>query len=124
MNRFFWILQFVMGIYFISVGVMHFIVPPGLPAVMSWMYDLSTGLHWFTGTAEILGGFGLILPGLVGIRPKLTPLAASGLTLVMIGATVYHLQRGEVTNIFMTLILAALLATIAYGRWRLRPLEA
>lgn len=124
MNRFLWILQFVMGIYFISIGVMHFIVPPGLPAAMSWMYDLSTGLHWFTGTLEILGGLGLILPGLTGIRPKLTPLAAGGLTLVMVGAMVYHVQRGEATNIVLNLILAALLVTIAYGRWRMRPLGA
>lgn len=124
MHRFLWILQFVLGLYFVSVGIMHFIVPPGLPAAMSWMYDLSTGLHWFAGTAELLGGLGLILPGLVGIRPSLTPLAAAGLALVMVGAIVYHLQRGEAVNIGMNLILLALLVTIAYGRWKVRPLRA
>lgn len=124
MHRFLWILQIVMGLYFLSIGIMHFLVPPGLPAAMSWMYDLSTGLHWLAGILEILGGLGLILPGLFGIRPNLTPLAAAGLTLVMIGAVAYHLQRGEAVNIGMNVILAALLLTIAYGRWRARPLRA
>lgn len=64
MNIVLWVLQVLLGVYFLIVGVIHFIVPPGLPAPMSWMYDLSPGLHWFSGTAEILAGLGLILPGL------------------------------------------------------------
>ena len=102
---------------------MHFIVPPNLPAPMLWMYDLSPLLHIVSGTAEILGGLGLILPGVTKIQTRLTPLAASGLALVMILAIVYHIGRGEVGNLVMNLILAALLAFVAYGRWRLSPLK-
>ena len=122
MNILLWVLQMVLGIYFFSVGVMHFIVPPGLPAPMSWMYELPAWLHWVSGLAEILGGLGLILPGLTRIQTRLTPLAGAGLALVMVGAAVYHIPRGEFQNIFINLLLAALVAFIAYGRWRLKPL--
>jgi uncharacterized membrane protein len=122
MNILLWILQILLGVYFIFVGVSHFIVPPNLPAPMSWMYELPTWLHVVSGAAEILGGLGLILPGLTRIQTRLTPVAASGLVLVMVGAMIYHVLRGEFTNLVMNLILAALLAFIAYGRTRLSPL--
>ena len=122
MNLVLWILQVLLGVYFTLVGIMHFIVPPGLPAQMAWMYDLSPTLHYISGAAEILGGLGLILPGVTRIKTWLTPLAALGLTLVMILAVIYHLQRGEMTNITFNIVLAALSAFIAYGRWKLAPL--
>lgn len=123
MGTLLWILQWIFGVYFLITGVMHFSVPPGLPAAMAWMYDLSTGLHYFSGTAEILAGLGLILPGLMKIKTWLTPLAGAGLVLVMMGAMVYHIQRGEIVNIGMNLILAAVSAFIAYGRWKIKPLR-
>lgn len=122
MNIILWILQILMGVWFIGVGIMHFVLPEGLPAMMSWMYELSTGLHYFSGSAEILGGLGLILPGLTKIQTRLTPLAAAGLVLVMIGAAVWHISRGEVSNVIQNLVIAAIFAFIAYGRWRLHPL--
>jgi uncharacterized membrane protein len=123
MNIVLWILQILLGIYFVFVGVNHFIIPPGLPEPMHWMYELSTELHIFSGTAEILGGLGLILPAVTKIQTRLVPLAASGLVLVMIGAMVWHIQRGEYSNIFMNFILAALAGFVAYGRWKLVPLQ-
>ena len=122
MNILLWILQIILGLYFAFVGIMHFIVPPGLPAQMAWMYDLPTWLHFVSGIAEILGGLGLILPGLFRIQTRLTPLAAGGLALVMVGASIYHILRGEIANIVMNLVLVALLAFIAYGRLKLKPL--
>ena len=122
MNVLLWVLQVILGIYFTLVGVMHFIVPPGLPAQMSWMYDLSPTLHFISGTAEILGGLGLILPSVTRIKPVLTPLAGLGLTVVMVLAVIYHLQRGETANIGFNVILALLSAFVAYGRRKLAPL--
>lgn len=121
-NILLWLLQIVVGIYFFATGIIHFLLPPGLPAPISWMYELPPGLHAFSGAAEILAGIGLILPGLTRIQTRLTPLAALGLVILMLGAAVWHLQRGEYPNIVMNLILAALSGFIAYGRWRLRPL--
>jgi uncharacterized membrane protein len=111
-----------MGLYFIFTGVTHFNPPPNLPAVMQWMYSLPAWLHYLSGGAEILGGIGLILPGLAKIQTRLTPLAAAGLVLVMLGAMVYHILRGESQNLLMNLVLAVILGFIAYRRWRANPL--
>lgn len=123
-NRTLWILQVVFGLYFIFVGVIHFIVPDGLPALMGWMYDLSDGLHIISGSAEILGGIGLILPGLTKIRPELTVAAAFGLVAVMVGAAVWHATRGEPANIANNVVLAAIVGYIGYARWKLTPLPS
>ena len=123
MNRLLWVLQVLLGIQFFFVGIAHFIVPPGLPAQMAWMYELSPGLHYFSGTAEILAGLGLILPGLTRIQTRLTPLAALGLVLVMAGAVVWHVTRNEFANIFINIILMGLAGFVAYGRWKLSPLK-
>jgi uncharacterized membrane protein len=80
------------------------------------MYDIPPALHIISGAAEILGGLGLILPGLFRIQTRLIPLAAIGLILVMAGAAVFHLARGEYSNIVQNIILAIFLAIIAYGR--------
>jgi uncharacterized membrane protein len=117
-----WVLQIVLGVYFVAIGVMHFIVPDGLPDQLGWMYELPTWLHYVSGAAEIAGGLGLILPGLTRIRPELVPAAAAGLVIVMLGAAVWHLPRGEMQNLVTNLLLAALLAFVAYVRWRVHPL--
>ncbi|MBC8503422.1 MAG: DoxX family protein [Chloroflexi bacterium] len=122
MNIALWIFQVLLGIYFMFVGISHFTLPPSLPAQMSWMYELSPALHWISGTAEILGGLGLILPGVTKIQTRLTPLAGAGLALVMVGAIVWHLGRGEAGNIVLNIILVVLISFVAYGRWRLSPL--
>ena len=122
-NILLWVLQVVFGLWFIMTGVMHFTVPDGLPAMMAWMYDLNPTMHLISGGAEILGGLGLILPGLTRIQTRLTPLAAAGLTLVMLGAIVFHIPRGEFMNIGMNVFLAVVFGFIAYGRWKLAPLS-
>ena len=75
----------------------------------------------FLGVAEVLGAFGLVLPGLLRIRPGLTPLAAAGLVIIMIGAVVVTLVGGMLAVALMNVIVALLAAFVAYGRWRLAP---
>jgi uncharacterized membrane protein YphA (DoxX/SURF4 family) len=122
MNTLLWVLQFFLGIYFLLIGALHFILPPGLPAMMSWMYELSPTLHTVSGIAEILGGLGLILPSVTRIQPRLTPLAGAGLVLTMLGALTWHLQRGEPQNMGFNIFLAILVGFVAYGRWKLAPI--
>ena len=122
MNPFVWLLQIVLGVYFVAIGVLHLVVPEGLPGQMAWMYDLPTWLHVLSGTAEVLGGLGLVLPALTRIKPQLTPLAATGLAVVMVLAAAWHLPRGETQNLVSNLVLAVLLALIAYVRWRKHPI--
>ena len=117
-----WALQVVLGVFFVGTGVIHFVVPDGLPSMMAWMYDLDPTLHYVSGTAEILGALGLILPGLTRIQAWLTPLAAVGLIAVMVLAAVFHLGRDEIPNVGLNVVLAGLLAVVAYGRWRVSPL--
>ena len=123
MNILLWVLQIFLGLYFLLIGVMHFILPPGLPAPMSWMYDLPAWLHWVSGLAEILGGLGLILPAVFRIQTRLVVWAALGLALTMLVASIYHIPRGEYVNMVMTLFNMALLLFVAYGRTRLAPLK-
>ncbi|MGA8342088.1 MAG: hypothetical protein WB781_09150, partial [Candidatus Sulfotelmatobacter sp.] len=60
---------------------------------------------------------GLILPGLLRIRMILTPLAACGLVIIMIGATVYTLAGGGGAMALMPLVVGLLAAFVAFGRW-------
>jgi uncharacterized membrane protein len=123
-NKTLWGVQVVFGLYFIFVGISHFIVPDGLPGPMEWMYELSDGLHIASGTAEILGGLGLILPGLTKIRTELTHWAAFGLAAVMIGAAIWHAGRGEPSNIFLNVVIAAIMGYVGYARMKVTPLTA
>lgn len=123
-NKVLWVLQVLLGIQFVAIGILHFIVPEGLPATLEWMYDLSDTLHVVSGVAEILGGLGLILPAATRIMPQLTVLAAAGLVLVMVGAVVYHVGRGEMVNVVGNVVLGGLTAYVGYGRWRRAPITA
>ncbi|MEX0864799.1 MAG: DoxX family protein [Acidimicrobiia bacterium] len=123
-NQVLWILEWVFGLYFITFGITHYVLPEGLPLIMEWMYDLDTNLHYLACGAEILGGLGLILPAVTRRWPGLVPLAASGLIAVMIGALIWHASRDEIPQMGNNVFLALVLAYVAYGRWKLAPLEA
>ena len=112
-----WVLQILLGLQFFAIGVMHFFAPEELPS-------LEPTLRLISGTAEILGGLGLILPSITKIQPKLTPLAAAGLTLVMILAAFFHLSQGDFWLLPIVLVIGGLTAFVAYGRWKLRPIAA
>jgi hypothetical protein len=71
----------------------------------------------FIGTAEILGGIGLIVPALTHIQPWLTPLAASGLAVLMILAVAFHIVRSEWSNLLANVPLLALAVFTAFGRF-------
>jgi uncharacterized membrane protein YphA (DoxX/SURF4 family) len=103
--------------YFIFAGVMQFIPPDGLPEFMNSMYELSDEVRNVAGGAGILGGLGLILPGLTRIALRLTAAAALGLLIVMLGAMVWHARNGELAPIANNLLLAGMLAYIAHAGW-------
>jgi len=78
----------------------------------------------FIGAAELAGAIGLLLPGLLRIRPVLTPLAGIGLATVMLLATGFHVTRGEYGVLAMPLGLGALAAFVAWGRLRAVPIAS
>jgi uncharacterized membrane protein YphA (DoxX/SURF4 family) len=93
MNRALWIAQVLLALLFLFAGGAKLVVPV---AEMAKQVGLPGMFLRFVGVVEVLGAIGLILPGLLGIRPGLTPLAAAGLVVIMIGATVITLQLGPV----------------------------
>jgi hypothetical protein len=113
-----WIVQGLLGLLFLFAGGMKLVVPL---EQMAGPVALPGPFLRFIGVAELLGGLGLILPGLLGIRPGLTPLAAAGLVIIMIGATVITLMGGAVAPALIPLAVGLLCAFVAYGRWRLEP---
>jgi hypothetical protein len=118
MNYALWTVQGLLALLFLFAGGMKLVLP--LEALTA---DIALpGLFVrFIGVAEVLGGLGLILPGLLHIRPGLTPLAAAGLVLIMIGATVLTLAWSGVASALIPLLVGLLLAFVAYGRWWLVP---
>ena len=76
----------------------------------------------FIGVFEFLGGLGLLLPGLLKTRQYLTPLAALGLAIIMIGAVVFTIIGGAIPVALVNVVILLLLLFIAYARWRVVPL--
>jgi len=113
-----WIVQVLLAALFLFAGVAKLIMP--LEA-MQGPVSLPGWFLRFLGVVEVLGALGLILPGLLRIRPGLTPLAAAGLVIIMIGATVISLIGGDPKSATLTAVVGFLAAFVAYGRWRLAP---
>lgn len=117
-----WILQILLAIMFLLAGVTHGFQQERAKAQFKWPADVSPGLLTFIGIAEILGAIGLVLPWLTRILPWLTPLAGLLLAVMMLLAAIFHLTRREYPNIVVNIVLLALAAFVAYGRWVLVPL--
>ena len=123
MNYVLWIVQGLLALIFLFTGGTKLILPIEVLTEQSPLPGLFVR---FIGVAEVLGAIGLILPGLVRIWPVLTPLAGSGLVIIMIGATVLTLVGVVPVGAAMALIplvVGLLSAFVAYGRWRLVPLH-
>jgi uncharacterized membrane protein YphA (DoxX/SURF4 family) len=116
-----WVVQVLLALLFLFAGGVKLIMP--VEEMTKQMPLPLPGLFLrFIAVAEVLGAIGLILPGLVRIRPRLTPLAAAGLVIIMIGATVVTAAGGAVTMALLPLVVGLLALFVAYGRWRLAPL--
>ena len=122
MNYVLWIVQGLLALIFLFTGGTKLILPIEVLTEQTPLPGLFVRL---LGVAEVLGAIGLILPGLLRIWPVLTPLAASGLVIIVTGATVLTLVGVVPVGAAMALIplmVGLLSAFVAYGRWRLAPL--
>jgi uncharacterized membrane protein YphA (DoxX/SURF4 family) len=117
MNVALWIAQVLLAVAFLLAGWNHALRYQEAKKQMAWVKDVPEPLVRFIGTAEILGGIGLIVPALTHILPWLTPLAASGLAALMIVALAFHIVRSEWRNLSVNVLLLALAAYVAYGRF-------
>lgn len=107
---------------FLASGTMKIALPIAeLAHVMSIPTVLGEGVTRFIGSCEVLGALGIVLPALTDIRPRLTPLAAAALGLVMVLATAYHATRSEFSSLPTTIALGSLAFFVAWGRLRALP---
>ena len=109
-----WVLQGLLALLFVFAGVMKLVLPFDQ---LAGPVQLPGLFLRFIGVAEVLGAVGLVLPVLLGIRPSLTPLAAAGLVVIMIGAVGITLAGGMLAPSLVPLTVGALAASVGYGRW-------
>ncbi len=117
-----WVAQVLLAVMFIMIGLMKLTQP---------LEEVSKNLRWadnfpllprFIGTAEFLGGIGLLLPSLLRIKTALTYWAALGLAVTMVFAAIYHAMYGEYSGVGVTLILGAIALFVAWGRYKKVPI--
>jgi hypothetical protein len=124
MNVVLWILQVLLALLFLFAGGTKLVMSAealSQPAAPNQVM-LPVAFLRFIGVCEFLGGLGLLLPGLLKIKPGLTPLAALGLAIIMIGAVIVSVMGGLIPVALLNLVIVLLLLFIAYARWRVRPL--
>jgi uncharacterized membrane protein YphA (DoxX/SURF4 family) len=123
MNILLWIIQIILALLFVASGGMKLVMsteallamgPPSQIVFPAWFYK-------FIGLCEVLGGLGLVLPGLFRRQQHLTPLAALGLTIIMIGAVVTSAMAFGFSGAIVPLITGLLCLFVAYGRSKLQP---
>ena len=119
LNRALWTAQILVALLFAFAGSTKFMIPP--EKMQQGSVILPLAFMYFIGVCECLGALGMILPGLTKIRTELTPLAAAGLTIIMIGATVVTIIGG-VPGAFVPAVIGVITAWIAYTRTRVAPL--
>ncbi len=123
MNAALWIASGALAVAFIATGLMKLTQSKSaLQTKVGWVEDYSPAQIKAIGALEILGAIGLILPGLLGVATFLAPVASLGLALVMIGAAVTHIRRGEWPLLLLNLVLFALAVFVAWGRLGPYPL--
>ena len=118
MNIALWIIQILLALLFLFAGGTKLYFSPEVLAAMGPPNQVHLpGLFiQFIGVCEVLGALGLVLPGLLRIRPHLTFLAAAGLLIIMIGAVVITIAGPGVGPAVPAVVVGLLCAFVAYGR--------
>jgi uncharacterized membrane protein YphA (DoxX/SURF4 family) len=109
-----WVIQGLLAALFLFAGSTKLILPieamAGPVALPGWFLR-------FIGVAEVAGAIGLILPWLSRFQPRLTPIAAAGLVIIMAGATVISAFGTPAAGAAVPFVVGLLAASVAYGRW-------
>ena len=108
-------LQIVLCVVFLYFGLLKMFMPiEKIAKRVSWAHDYSVAKLKFFGFLEVIGALGIILPYQLDIFPILTPMAATGLAMLMAGAATVHLQRDEINMVFLNIFIIFLLAGIGF----------
>jgi hypothetical protein len=118
-NTFLWLAQVLLAITFMWAGAMKLFKPADLP--WQWIKE-NPNLVKVTGIIDLLAGVGLVLPALLRIQPTLTIYASYGIITLMIGASMFHIVRGETAQIGFNIFVALTAVFIAWGRQKKAPM--
>lgn len=117
MNVALWIIQIIVAALFLTSGSLKLVLPKdNLIKVFEWIEDFTEPKLRLIGAFEVLGGLGLFLPGVYSTLEILIPLAAIGLTIIMVLACFLHYRRDEKSNLIVNIVILLLLLLIAGGR--------
>ena len=121
-----WAAQVLLALFYLYAGYNKLTQPIDALAAMNMGFVLFVPewLTRFIGLAEVLGAAGLILPAATRILPRLTPLAALGLSTIQVLAILLHASRGEFTVLPLNFVLLALSLFVLWGRERKAPITA
>jgi uncharacterized membrane protein len=120
MNFALWIVTGLLAIVYLFAGAGKLILPKEKLATFpggGWVEDFSAGAVKTIGVLEILGAAGLVLPAALGVAPMLTPLAAAGLAVLMVGAVFTRIRRHEVKPMVADLVYLVLATFVAWGHF-------
>lgn len=110
------ILQIVLACIFLYFGLLKIFMPVDkIEKKVSWANDYSPTRLKLFGLIETLGAIGLVFPVITGLFPILTPMAATGLAMVMAGAIMVHLTRDELKMAFLNIVIIFLLAGVGFN---------
>jgi uncharacterized membrane protein YphA (DoxX/SURF4 family) len=113
-NVILWTIQGLLALAFLFAGSMKLLTPTATLAQL--VGSVPVTLVRFIGVCEVTGAIGLILPGLLRIRPWLTPIAAAGLVIIMSGAVSAEITLGHPADAAAPAILGILAIIVTYGR--------
>ena len=121
MNIVVWVLQVLLAVAFLAHGLLFLFPPADMVELMN--ASISRPFQLFLGVAEVLAAIGLTLPGITRVLPWLIPCAAAGLMIVMVGATIFHIARGEVASALITALLLLIATFVGYMRSKVMPIQ-
>ena len=116
MKTLLWVVQVLLAVAFLAHGVMLLFPPASVAVQMNAM--LPRWFQLFLGIAEIAAAVGITVPGWTRVQPRLVPMAALGLMIVMVSATASHASRGEYSSALTTVVLMLMAAFVAWQRLR------
>ena len=123
MNVLLWIAQVLISTSLLWAACIKLFQPiEQLEIMWPWTGDVSSTFVRLTGAIDLLGALGVVLPALFRFKPTLVSIAAIGIVLLMISASIFHICRGEASQIGFNIVFAVIAGFVAYGRWKLVPI--
>lgn len=108
-------LEIVLALIFLYFGLSKMLLPiEKIAEKVTWANDYTPARLKLFGFLEVIGAIGLVLPHQLNFFPLLTPMAATGLAMIMSGAIVVHLSRDEIKMIFLNIVMIFLLAGVGF----------